>query len=292
MQEEHLIIWVYCFVDDFLSTVITERIRKRGKMPKLTDAEVLTMEIVGEFLGIDENKAIWQYFHTHWLHFFPQMGSRSQFAKQMNGLCLLKQHILAHLFARHGDENVHIVDGFPLPVAHYNRAHNCKRFKGEASFSYCASKDMKYYGFEGHLLVTLDGEIVSFCLTTATKDERPIARQLMEGKTGMLLGDKGYLGKKFSSELMDQEVELITPVRCNMKETLSKPWRNKLTSLRRKIETTIGQLTEQFNIEKTKARTMYTLTNRLARKLISHCLGCLINKENGQPPTQLVHVLN
>jgi hypothetical protein len=42
-------------------------------MPGLADSEVITMEIVGEFLGIDCEKAIWQYFKNHWLCLFPQM---------------------------------------------------------------------------------------------------------------------------------------------------------------------------------------------------------------------------
>jgi len=35
------------------------------------DSEVITMEVVGEFLGIDTDKHIWQYFREHWLMFFP-----------------------------------------------------------------------------------------------------------------------------------------------------------------------------------------------------------------------------
>jgi hypothetical protein len=34
-------------------------IRSRGPAPKLSDAEVLTIEVVGEFLGIDTDKGIY-----------------------------------------------------------------------------------------------------------------------------------------------------------------------------------------------------------------------------------------
>jgi hypothetical protein len=45
------IVAVFCLIDERLKD---RRIRRRrGPAPKLSDSEVLTMEIVGEFLGID-----------------------------------------------------------------------------------------------------------------------------------------------------------------------------------------------------------------------------------------------
>ena len=42
------------------------RLRKRGPMPKLSDSEVLTIEVVGEFLGIDTDKGLHAYFRRHY----------------------------------------------------------------------------------------------------------------------------------------------------------------------------------------------------------------------------------
>jgi len=72
------LIAVYCFVDDWLKGK-----RLRGPQPKLSDSEVLTMEIVGEFLGLDTDKAIYQYFRRHWSDWFPalRMIHRTTFAR-------------------------------------------------------------------------------------------------------------------------------------------------------------------------------------------------------------------
>ncbi len=59
MPIEEFIIQTYCFVDDFLKTQNFSCIRTRGKAPALSDAEVITMEIVGEYLGYGFDKAIW-----------------------------------------------------------------------------------------------------------------------------------------------------------------------------------------------------------------------------------------
>ena len=55
MSMEEFIIWVYCWVDE-TSIEVTggKRLRQRGFPPKLSDAEVITMELVGEFQGYDE----------------------------------------------------------------------------------------------------------------------------------------------------------------------------------------------------------------------------------------------
>jgi hypothetical protein len=54
------IIAVFCEVDDWFME--QEKLRERGPEPTLSDSEVLTMEIVGEFLGIDAEKALYAYF--------------------------------------------------------------------------------------------------------------------------------------------------------------------------------------------------------------------------------------
>lgn len=47
MPIENFIIKTYLYVHDFLSTL--GQLRARGPNPKLSDAKVITMEIVGEF---------------------------------------------------------------------------------------------------------------------------------------------------------------------------------------------------------------------------------------------------
>jgi len=71
MSVEDFIIYVYCCVEDTCRTIVDQLLRSRGFMPKLSDAEVITMEIVGEFMGKDQDKGIWRYFRNHWHDWFP-----------------------------------------------------------------------------------------------------------------------------------------------------------------------------------------------------------------------------
>lgn len=292
MPLEDFITWIYCWVDDEC-TLITAKtpLRERGFTPALSDSEVITMEIVGEFLGIDTNKGIWSYFRSHWSSCFPMIGSRSQFAKQATNLWAVKQKMQEKRMPSSKQDSVHIVDGFPIEISHFKRAKSCRRFKGEASYGYCASKEETYYGFKGHLLVNLEGEISGFTLSEAKGSEREAVWELTDGVLGLLLGDKGYIGADFKAELKKQGLELETPAKSNMKDAMPKCWRKQLNRIRRRVETSIGQLVEQFNIQKTKARSLLSLTNRLTRKLLAHGLGVLANREAGNEPLQLAKVL-
>ena len=80
---EDSIVTVFCNVDDLWQEITQgQRIRRRGFAPSLSDSEIITMEIVGEFKGIDTDKGIWNYFQDHWLNLFPQIKSRSTFVRR------------------------------------------------------------------------------------------------------------------------------------------------------------------------------------------------------------------
>lgn len=51
MDLSTFIVSVFCLIDDRLKG--RRKLRQRGPAPKLSDAEVLTIEIIGEFLGFD-----------------------------------------------------------------------------------------------------------------------------------------------------------------------------------------------------------------------------------------------
>lgn len=69
-------------------------------------------------------------------------------------------------------DGVHLIDGIPIPLCCLSRAPGCRSFKGEAAYGYCAAKQQTYYGFHGHLLISVTGVITGFSLTPANGSER------------------------------------------------------------------------------------------------------------------------
>lgn len=93
MSIDDFIITVFCLIDDELKEILKgQKLRQRGPASGLKDREILTMEIVGEFLGKDCDKAIWEYFKSHCLHFFSKLPDRSNSAKQAGNLHAVKKY--------------------------------------------------------------------------------------------------------------------------------------------------------------------------------------------------------
>ena len=93
MDLDTFITTVFCEVDDMLPSLLGRRcLRSRGPDPTLSDGEVLTIEMVGEFLGLDQDKAIFDYFRRYYGHFFPGLLliHRTTFTRQAANLWALK----------------------------------------------------------------------------------------------------------------------------------------------------------------------------------------------------------
>ena len=140
MLTEEYIINVYCLVDEMVKKVVKNSIRQRGCAPKLSDAEVITMEIVGESLGFDQDKKICSYFKNRWLHYFPGLGHRTTFLRQAANLWRLKQEIRVKIVAilLPSGSYISIIDGFPMPVSGFKRVHFSRLHKGEGIWVDCA----------------------------------------------------------------------------------------------------------------------------------------------------------
>lgn len=155
-------------------------------------------------------------------------------------------------------------------------------FGGEASYGYCAAKAEHFYGFHGHLSVTLKGVIPGFTVSAANGSERETLWETLQHVTGLVIGDKGYLSQPLPAELAEYGVELVTPVRANMTDRYSKAWTHLLQRLRRLIETVNSQLSERFHFERVWARDRWHLTSRINRKILAHTLCCFLSHQMGR----------
>lgn len=286
---EEFIIAVYCCVEDELQTLTqAQPIRSRGFEPGLSDAEVLAMEIVGEYQNYDSDKGIWSYFRRHWHSWFPKLSSRSTFVRQAANLWQYKHRLQQRLAAALGafEEDVHLIDGLPMRLCCLTHAGRCQSFQGVAAYGYCAAKDEKFYGFRGHLNVSLNGVITGFTVTPANGDEREALWEVTQQIQGLLIGDKGYISQSLQSELKQANVDLQTPLRSNMQETRPKAVVRQLQTVRRLIETVNAQLSERFQFERIRARDLWHLTSRVNRKVLAHTLCCWLNRQLNRPLLQ------
>lgn len=278
MPIDDFIIHIYVLVDDFLKAD-SSSLRKSGPKPHLTDAEVMTMEVVGEHLGLGSDKRIFDYFSHHWAEWFPALKCRTTFVRQCANLWKVKEHLQQSLIKTLASNcDLFLFDGFPIPTCHKKRVHQRNPFKGIGAFGYCAAKDEKYFGFKGHLLTDQYGTIMHFSLTPANVDERDVLPEVTEKSQGMVIADKGLIRPELSELLLQRGLNLQTPLRENMKDKRPPHFVTHIISLRRTIETVIAQLVDRFHIQSIRAKDLWHLASKIGRKILAHTIGCFMAK--------------
>jgi Transposase DDE domain/Arm DNA-binding domain len=160
-------------------------------------------------------------------------------------------------------DDVHLIDGLPMRLCCITYAPRCQSFQDIASYGYCAAKDEYFYGFRGHLNISLNGVITGFTVTPANGDERAALWEISQGIQALLIGDKGYLSADLKRDLAARGIRLETPLRRNMSETRPPEWVHLEPRLRRLIETVNSQLSERFHFERIRCRDLWHLTSRV-----------------------------
>jgi hypothetical protein len=289
-----LIIAVFCLVDDSLSQLYChQRLRERGPLPRLLDAEVLTIEIIGEYLELDRDRALLDYFRRHWSHYFPALQSvhRTTFTRQAANLWKVKERIWQHLLDQTGGDPLWaMVDSFPVAICRFARAPRCRSFRAEAGFGKDHTIKQTFYGFRLHMRVCWPGVITRFSLCAADVADLAVLEDLAQQSAGSCLADRNYWSPDMHQRLAEQGVQMLVPFKKASHDP--EPARSHaISSIRYRIETVFSQLCERFRIKRVWARDMWHLSSRLLRKVLAHTIAVVLNRAEGHEPLRLAQLL-
>jgi hypothetical protein len=291
MDRDDFIIAVYLLVCEHYQAILKRyRLRRGGFAPALTDEEVITMEICGEYFKLDCDKDLFAYFHTHYAHFFPKLTDRSLFVRQAANLWQIKAAIPKRLVSVSGQVNdpVQVIDTLPLPVCVLTRARRDRCFELEADFGYCPAKDMHYYGFKLGLRISRLGMITHYPLLAARPHDIQSLDTLLEGFEGLAPADKGFIDAYRQALLSERHrITVVTPVRKNMQTDLPKPLLRFCGRLRKFVETIGSHLTERFGVDQIRVHDLWHFQHRLIRKILAHTVCVFLNLRLGRPPLDL-----
>lgn len=295
MDRDYFIIMVYCLVcEHYLAIVSEQPLRQRGFAPAVTDEEVITLEICGEYFGFDQDEAICDYFRSHYAHFFPHLRGRTCFARQAANLWRVKAMIQQRLtvVSEQAADPIQMIDTMPLPVCVYTRSKRDRCFTPDADYGYCAAKDLHYYGFKMGLRISRAGMVIHYALLPPRPHDSQLLDDLLAGFQGVAVADKGFIDAFRQQALAAKRaIELITPLRENMKSQLPVHVRCICQRWRKRIETVGSHLTERFHIDTTRAHDLWHYQNRLIRKVLAHTVCVFINLLLGRPPLHLDDLL-
>ena len=292
MDLSTLIIAVFCEVDDWFME--QEKLRGRGPEPTLSDSEVLTIEIVGEFLGIDAEKDLYAYFKHHYAEWFPALREvhRTTFTRQMANLWVAKERLWRYLLHRRIDFDpaISLVDSFPVPVCRFARAYRCRLLPEESAFGYDEMSKQTFYGLRAHLRVCWPGVVLGVDLAPANIHDLCMAEELLEGaKEGWVLGDRNYWSPDLAEQFEAEGMRLLAPYKSKKRE--EEPWPRWLVQKRRRIETVFSQLIERYRAKKVWAKDRWHLTSRFMRKVLSHTMAVYFCQQVGLSPLRFAKLL-
>ncbi|MGP5157942.1 IS982 family transposase [Pseudoalteromonas sp. KG3] len=267
----------YCDVDDFSTLFFPSWQRillengeiKRRRACRLSPSEVMT-------IIIHFHQSHYRDFKNYYLHYvcrqlkayFPELLSYTRFLALMPSVVV---PMCSYLTSKLGKPTgIQFVDSTKIEVCHIIRAKRNKVFEGVAHHG---KGTMGWsYGFKLHLIINHLGEIVALKLTTGNVDDREPVSDMADSIFGKLYGDKGYISKALSGELLEKGVELITTVRKNMKKKFISLWDRALLKKRFIIETVNDQLKNISYIEHSRHRSMHGFMLNLLGGLIAYCL--------------------
>ena len=271
--------------------------RRPGRNPESPDSDILTLAWLLEYIGADSEHAGYQRLKVELETLFPCLPERSRFNRRRRNLSRASEVLRQALRTYLPKTEVFIVDSFPMPICDFKRA---KTSKSElkwadasgtlATYGHCATKGLgTFFGFRGHLITTDAGVPIDFAIASGHIDDREVLGVLSQGgRYPIVLGDKGYVSHALQQELRDTENMCLLPtLRSNQKSQYPEAFRKLHGRIRRRIETTLNQLTQQFSVARVRARTHWGVQTRMSNKLGASLLGAFLNQVIGRPLMKL-----
>ena len=273
----------FCEIDDFCqdwlatfsSTFFPAHGNNLPKYCRLSLSEVMTIVIHFHQSSYRTFKAYYiKHVCEHLTNYFPGLVSYNRMVELMPNVLTAcwagdPPSCLYYLSSRRGKvTGISFVDSTAIPVCHPKRITRNKVFKETAKLS--KSSMGWFFGFKLHLIINDCGEILSCKITPGNVDDRTHLPSMAQGISGQMFGDKGYIKKELFEQLLSQGLQLVTPLKSNMKNKLI-PMSDKLSLRKRSvIETVNDQLKNISYLVHSRHRSLHNFMLNLITALIAY----------------------
>ena len=279
-----LLTTVYVEVDDWYEAEGKAwRAHKPGVRPKFKDSEVLTLLLMQEYMPYPGETQFLGYMRANYSDLFPNLPDQSQFNRRAKGCRELLERLRLYWLDKLVPvaQGVLILDTKPVPVVGYKRSKRHSDFAGSATYGYCASRKMHYFGYKLVMLTTLTGRPLVYDLVPAHMDERQAAQTVLQRvRDTQVLADKGFIGKDWQGTILSQTGNVVWTYKRRNQTTKNPPIvAYFLARFRRQIETTFDLLQNTGRcLERLLARSVIGLVTRIAAKMTAYCLTLILKQ--------------
>ena len=279
-----LLIAVYVTADDLLP-------EKPGNAKRsLTDAEVVTLCVAQAIMGIPSDRRFLAVASKRLGHLFPSIPGQAGYFKRRRRLTDTLEWLMG-CFASQSPgfyDDLLLVDSTPIECARSRETVKRSALGDAADYGYCASHSRFFWGFRLHAIFAPDGTPRALTVASPKRDEREVALELLARThrqgTATLIGDKGYAGREFASQVSEMDATIIRPRRKN--EPGKGPH---LAPIRQRIESIFWTCKDILTLERHGARTLPGLRERILQRFLCLAAAITLNHQLHQPSRALVN---
>lgn len=274
---------VFVTADDLLPE------RAKNARRRITDAEVVTLCVAQAIMGIPSDRRFLAVAAKRLSHLFPEIPGQAGYHKRRRRLTETLEWLMS-VFAEQSpgaNSPVLLVDSTPVECARSRETVKRSALADAADYGWSASHSRYFWGFRLHAIFAPDGTPRALTLASPKIDEREVALKLLARcrRTGgeTIIGDKGYAGAKFASEVGELDATILRPRRKD--EPGSGPH---LAPIRQRIESIFWTCKDILTLERHGARTLAGLRERILQRLLCLAAAITLNHQLGRPSRALV----
>lgn len=236
--------------------------------PGLSLSEVLTILVFYHYSRFD---CIKHYYlikvQRELKKYFPKLPSYNRFIERIREIPALATLYLHYKQAKYNGAGY--IDSTPLEVCSKKRTRCHRVFKFEAKLG--KSSKGWFFGLKLHIICDFMGNIISCKITPGNANDLKAAVKMLKDFKGKIFADKGYIGKKEFSILLEQGLILVTSVKKNMKNRLLELWDKILLKKRSLIESIFNVMKSALHLEHSRHRSVVNAVVYILTTLIAYC---------------------
>lgn len=237
MEKSSKLVSFYCQVCEIYTQQLdsfVQRFSPNGHQGNITDQELITIYL---FCIVEEQKVhqkqMYEYIKSYWHSWFPRLPSYQAFNQRLNRLVDVFPSLIKYMIENQSFDSdllsILIGDSCPIKTCAGNR--QAKVGLNLVDKTYCASKNMWYYGVKLHILAQKIPHKLPFPLyvgiSPASCHDLAIMRPILETiNQSITVLDKAYCDAYLEKKMLQNESILMTPIKEKKGETLLEKQQN------------------------------------------------------------------
>lgn len=280
---------LYVTVDDLLAAHPEWAPRRPvvGIVPKLSDAELVTLAVIQALLGFCSEAKFIRHAHAHLRPWFPYLPTRAAYNKRLRRSADTLQHIISYLsrISPSFCDDLWLLDSTPVECGRSRQTARRSELAGWAEYGWCASHSRYFWGLRLHLITTPQGLPIAWALAPAKADEREVAAEMLAHArrtqtSQVIIADKGYRSASFENTLAEAGIALIRPATKTEKPRGGQRF---LRPFRQIIESVNNTLKTQLDLERHGGRTKAGVITRVLQRLLALTAAIWHNQTTNRP---------